>query len=499
MLSHHIVCSVCQTIIPIYSTDLWRETILCPQCNQPCPIRELNVHPPQPVSLGTTRQVNDGMVEIPDDEIPGKTQPKQKGWKVYPFLLVFVTICAVGVVCGIVILSQNNFNPFSGTGQGKDDQVLEKNDEKIGRKNAAEEAKRAQERELFLKTARALDEKLIKLILKYSGNQPADSPELIALRPKQISNSYKVLLSPDNKWVVGDLDEGDFWVWDSSNNNFRIFKTFSTIIMAMAFSPDGSLLAVAGLDSHVQLWDTTTWNVKVTIPKFSFQIRSLAFTPDNKSLVTGCEKYKNTNAGSVTFWNASTGQQQFSFFEESPCLSLAASSNGRFVASVHRKTQNAVVIWHVPSQNVLRTIHCGSQKPSKVAFSPDGWTLAVGCDGQNRGNVCATAIRLISMDPWNERVKEEPHSEPVELLTFTPDGKSLLIGFRDTAKADRQGHVLYNVVPFGVAKRFDEETLSGTFGGDFSAGGKVLVAPFRPPRARYAIRLVDSEKLFSQK
>jgi WD40 repeat protein len=58
----------------------------------------------------------------------------------------------------------------------------------------------------------------------------------------------------------------------------------------MKFSPDGRLLAIARSlreDNRVELWDTETGALQRTIRGFDGPVRSISFSPDGRTLLTG--------------------------------------------------------------------------------------------------------------------------------------------------------------------------------------------------------------------
>lgn len=151
------------------------------------------------------------------------------------------------------------------------------------------------------------------------------------------------------------------------------------VITALAFSPDGSHLAISGYHETF-LFDAKQLQLKSRLVGESTRIESVAFSPDGKWLaVSGGAPAR---FGEIQIWDTSTAKQNQSF----------------------KITPDSLF---------------------GVSWAPDSKRLAFGATDKS--------VRVISAADGKELMKFDNHSDWIFRTAWLPDGKRLLSGSRDRA------------------------------------------------------------------
>jgi WD40 repeat protein len=91
-------------------------------------------------------------------------------------------------------------------------------------------------------------------------------------------------------------------LWDSATGAARCtLEGHIGVVWAVAFSPDGRLLASAAADDMARLWDPATGSMCRTISGYSGQVSDVAFSPDGRLLASASDQ-------TVKLWDVATGQ-----------------------------------------------------------------------------------------------------------------------------------------------------------------------------------------------
>lgn len=207
------------------------------------------------------------------------------------------------------------------------------------------------------------------------------------------------VFSPDGRTLAAKGQRIN--LWDTSTGNRRLTLKDIGAMDALAFTPDGKMLATVGgwkdneiwwFDSTIRFWDTATGEQLSTITTsmrpqwmqdFSFSIvnnpwwgesvwgKSLAFSPDGKTLASGSDD------GRIQLWEVETSHKLSMLKGHSGLVkALAFSPNGEMLAS--SGAEGKILLWQANTGKRLGTLkgHAGWIK--ELTFSPDGKTLASG-------------------------------------------------------------------------------------------------------------------------
>jgi WD40 repeat protein len=189
----------------------------------------------------------------------------------------------------------------------------------------------------------------------------------------------------------------------------------SNSVHAIAFSPDGRLLASAGKDGAAKLWDVVAQREIRTLLRRG-PLDSVAFSPDGERLATGGDD------GAVVLWEVGTGRELRVLNAHSrPVRAIAFSADGRALASA--SDDHTIKLWDPGKGVPVRTLSAHRSGVTALAFSLDGHTLA-------SGSVDRT-IKLWDASTGKELRTLSGHSDRVTSVAFCSSGPILASGSWD--------------------------------------------------------------------
>ena len=310
---------------------------------------------------------------------------------------------------------------------------------------------------------------------------PSPTPLPSGLEPENLSSLTQIHKFPP--FSLNDLGKIVPNTGPGGDITSIMSSMFPPSYLAVAFSPDGKILALGGCTQMtggagyaclppgkpvLRLMDAQSGEIIRELPGHTSSITGLVFSLDGKILVSSSE----ASDGSIRFWDVSSGsvQRSLAIGSKTGAPALAINPDGTLLAAAWAENFR---VWDFNSGKIIAQ---GVSSNGIPRFSKDGSLMAV------YGASDRSSIVIYMTNNWQPAMQIKLPAQTLQ-FALSPDGKTLVTGgdnfsgvlhFWDVATGQELSHTEDNLIPSQIA---------------FTPDGRVLVTGGNPWKSKSSIPL----------
>jgi WD40 repeat protein len=238
----------------------------------------------------------------------------------------------------------------------------------------------------------------------------------------------------------------------------RVLHGHKGAVYAVSISPDGTMIATAGLDETIRLWELSSGRERRTLTGHQGWINAVAFTGDgHKLLSAGRDR-------TMRVWDVSIGKMLRVIDYPSEVFTVAAGSGARLFASdkgnsfsLREIATGSEIASGAPGQWGINTVVFSPRRPQLMTGGYDGvlwvWNIAsakldehIPIEGSpvislattGNGSLLAAlcsgngTVVLFDTATWKESGRLQGVSYPAGSVVFSANGRLLAVGGGDS-------------------------------------------------------------------
>ncbi|WP_416959065.1 helix-turn-helix domain-containing protein [Streptomyces sp. Agncl-13] len=221
-----------------------------------------------------------------------------------------------------------------------------------------------------------------------------------------------VAFAPNGKLLATAGSYGTVQLRRTTDHRTTATLTLPGRVRSVGFSPDGAALAATSSDGPVRIWGTADHRVRALLPASTTGARALAFDPRGRSLAVAGDD------GTVQLWDIGSDDPTVVRLvgHTGRVNTLAYAPDGKTLAS--GGSDRTVRLWDTDRGRALAVLKGHTDEVLGAAFAPDGRSVASG--GVDR------TVRLWDVASHRSTATLTGHSDDVNAVAYTPDGGTVV-------------------------------------------------------------------------
>ena len=270
-----------------------------------------------------------------------------------------------------------------------------------------------------------------------------------------------VAFSADSSLLAGAGKDGVIRIWEASTGSLKreikgVDPSSLSEISSLAFSPDGTMLVSGRADSNVILWDPQTGKQIISLKGHTDRVNAVAFSSDGKLVASGGDD------GKVKLWTpGSIGVQPKTFDLGVPVKAVGFSQDGKMVVGAGGSEKGYLKIWTTADAGSPVAERKRDGVITSVAFSTDGKFV---------GGIADSTVVVWKLETDVPVTTFRGHKSQVNTVAFSPLGESIVSG-----GADNQ-ILLWATDTYGGSKRQLVENSAPVYAVSISPNGRLIAS-----------------------
>jgi serine/threonine protein kinase len=224
-----------------------------------------------------------------------------------------------------------------------------------------------------------------------------------------------VAWSPDGRLIASASDDETIQLWESHNGK-SLATYLSGIVRALAWARDSRYLAIGSKDKTVQIWDTRAGKLFVAYTPHKLWVRAVAWSPDGRYLAS------SSDDNTIQVWDVTKGKPLMTYrgHSDSVCA-LAWSPDSARIASA--SDDNTVHVWQAASGTLITSYRQHKDYVRAVAWSSDGKKITSGSWDHT--------VHIWDASTGNRVWTCREHTKLVHNVTWQPGGSQIASAGKD--------------------------------------------------------------------